>query len=164
MNDPVQDTAPAAPPSPAQLSAFLTCRIDTHEYGVDILKVHEIVGLLPVTPLHGSPRAISGVVNLRGSVVPVMSLRTLFNLGPGVASKHNVFIIIEHDQALVGLAVDQVLEVVRFTPAQIEPPREIPPGIDPSFITAVGTGHARPKHLLEIDRVLGLLADQAPAQ
>jgi len=157
MTEPAADTAPdAAPALSAQetLSAYLTFRIADDAYGIDILKVHEIVALLPVTPLHGSPPAVSGVVNLRGSVVPVMSLRALFNLGAGSASPHRVFIIIDHDQELIGLAVDQVLEVVRFTPAQIGPSSGVRAGMNPAFIRAIGTGHGRTMHLLAIEQIL----------
>ena len=166
-HDAASDTTPealnAAParPSPGGLSAFLTFRVAAGDYGVDILKVHEIVGLLPVTPLHGSPQAISGVVNLRGSVVPVMSLRALFNLGAGSASPHRVFIIIDHDQELIGLAVDQVLDVVRLTPAQISPPSGSGTGIDPTFIQAVGRGPGRIMTLLDIERILSFRATRA---
>jgi len=161
MNDPAADIAPAAPL--VVISAFLTFRVADDEYGIDILKVHEIVGLLPVTPLHGSPRAVTGVVNLRGNVVPVLSLRALFNLGAGAASPHHVFIIIDHERELIGLAVDQVLDVVRFTPAQIGPPSSARSGINPAFFEAMGTGHGRSVRLLAIEQVLGFPGGQAPA-
>jgi len=138
------------------VGTYLTFMIGTEEYGVDIQAVREIVGLLPVTPLPGSPGVVLGVINLRGKVIPVLSMRILFSLGVIEATKHNVFIIIENDGKLIGLSVDQVREVASFTSADLELPPSYGLGIDAAYVTAIGKSEGKIRMLLDIKRVLEL--------
>jgi purine-binding chemotaxis protein CheW len=141
---------------PDVVGTYLTFMIGTEEYGVDIQSVSEIVGLLPVTPVPGSPPVVLGVINLRGKVIPVLSMRILFNLGIVEATKHNVFIIIENDAKLIGLSVDQVREVASFTKDDIEPPPNYGLGIDAAYVRAIGKSEGKIRMLLDIKRVLDL--------
>ena len=92
-----------------QLAAF---RVGTEEYVVDILRVREIIRLQQITPVRHGPKFVEGVINLRGAVIPVIDLRTRFDL-PKDESQARKIIILSVEKRLVGLIVDQVTEVVR---------------------------------------------------
>jgi len=140
----------------ARPSIYLTFELGQSEYGVEILLVREIVAMLPITPVPGSSQTVLGVCNLRGRVIPVISLRHRFGLPPGEESPHNVIIIVEHGPTLIGLAVDRVREVATFTAAQLDAPPVIGLDINGGFVKALGRNQDRVRILLDIQRVLTL--------
>ena len=134
---------------------FLTFVVAAEEYGLEIARVREIIGMLPITPVPGSPSEMIGVINLRGKVIPVLSMRSRFGLPPADPHPHNVIIVVEHQQAEIGLAVDRVAEVARFTEAETEPPPAYGLAVDTTCVLAIGTTNNRIRILLDIARVLG---------
>ncbi len=133
---------------------FLTFVVGDEEYGVEILMVREIVGMLPITPVPGSPPVLMGVANLRGKVVPVVSMRTRFALPPCEPHPHNVIIVVESGDCLIGLAVDRVQEVCSFAAADMEPPPQYGLDLDVSYVKAIGKSQGRIRILLDIAKVL----------
>jgi len=111
--------------------------------------------MLPITPVPGSPAVMQGVVNLRGKVIPVLSMRNRFNLQPGEPHEHNVIIVVDAgDGGQIGLAVDRVREVANFTAADTEPPPTYGMSIDASMVAALGKSQNRIRILLDLAKVL----------
>ncbi len=118
-----------------QMVSFM---LEDIEYGIDILQVHEIIRIPEITRLPNTPPYIKGVINLRGSVVPVVNMRERFGLPPGVQGEQTRIIVIESGEKLIGLWVDSVYQVVRLPLANIDPPSELIEGISEEFIKGVG--------------------------
>ncbi len=137
----------------AEAHQFLTFRVGGEEYGIEILKVQEIKGLTTITPIPNAPPYVSGVMNLRGSVVPVMELRSCFGLPAREDATFAVIVVVKVGPKVVGLVADAVSEVLDTTADQIEPAPEI--GIAPAqqFVTAVTRAGDRLVGLLAVERV-----------
>jgi purine-binding chemotaxis protein CheW len=137
------------------MGSFLTFQLGDEEYGVEILKVREIIGMLPITPVPGSPPQVQGVINLRGKVIPVLSMRSRFSMQSGQPHPHNVIIVVEGEAgAQIGLAVDRVREVVTFVAGDTEPPPSYGLNIDASLVSALAKNQGRIRILLDIAKVL----------
>lgn len=137
---------------------YLTFQVAAEEYGIEILKVREIIGMLPITPVPGSPAVMQGVVNLRGKVIPVLSMRNRFSLPPGEPHPHNVVIVVDGgDSTQIGLAVDRVREVAKFTEADTEPPPSYGLNIDSGMVAALGKSQNRIRILLDLGKVLAAI-------
>ncbi|MFN7673376.1 MAG: chemotaxis protein CheW, partial [Betaproteobacteria bacterium] len=108
---------------------YLTFRLGTEEYGIDILKVQEIRGYEQPTRIAGAPAFLKGVVNLRGVIVPIVDLRIKFGLGSAEYNSFTVVIILNIAKKIVGVVVDQVSDVVALASKDIRPA--------PSFSEAV---------------------------
>lgn len=140
----------------AAAGTYLTFQVGAQEYGVGILGVREIVGMLPITPVPGSPEAVLGVINLRGRVVPVLSLRTRFGMPQAPADPHNVIVIVEISGRSYGLAVDSVREVAVLGAGDLEPPPSYGLGVDAGMVRALGKSDGRVRVLLDLPRLLEL--------
>jgi purine-binding chemotaxis protein CheW len=134
---------------------YLTFQVGAEEYGIEIFKVREIIGMLPITPVPGSPPEMIGVINLRGKVIPVISIRTRFSMPAAESHPHNVIIVVENRQGEIGLAVDRVAEVARFTDGETEAPPAYGLAVDTTCVSAIGKSQGRIRILLDIARVLG---------
>lgn len=99
---------------------YLTFGIDTEEYGVGIAGVTEIVGMQRIMPIPDMPAFLKGVINLRGKVIPLMDVRLRFGMAERPHDDRTVIIVMEVDEAPVGLIVDGVREVREIPPAQID--------------------------------------------
>lgn len=134
---------------------FLTFQVGEEEYGIQISSVREIIGMLPITVVPGSPPEMIGIINLRGRVIPVISVRARFSMPPSEPHPHNVIIVVEGRTGQIGLAVDRVREVARFTEADTEPPPAYGLSVDTTCVSAIGKSNGRVRILLDIARVLG---------
>lgn len=133
----------------------LIFNLGDEEYGLHVLRVQEIIGLIPTTPLPGSQRHLKGMINLRGKVVPVLCMRSRLGLPPVEANQQNVYIVVEgsHGEP-IGLAVDRVREVTQILPETTEAPPSYGMSIDSRYISAIAKVSSRLFMLLDIDRVL----------
>lgn len=168
-------TSPAAPQSATSTAAkaatageFLTFTLGQEEYGVDILKVQEIRGYDAVTRLPDAPDYIKGVINLRGTIVPVIDMRVKFRLEAKVDAL-TVMIVLNVADRVVGMVVDSVSDVVQLTAEQIRAMPEVGTGIDRRFLTGIGALDERMLILLDIEGLMtstemGLVVDSATAQ
>jgi len=118
---------------------FLTFRIGTEEYGIDILRVQEIRSYEAPTRIANAPDFIKGVVNLRGVIVPIVDLRIKFALGEPVYDEFTVVIVLNVANRVVGVVVDSVSDVLELRQNQIRPAPQFNTAVDASFITGVGT-------------------------
>ncbi|MDD4868210.1 MAG: chemotaxis protein CheW [Mycobacterium sp.] len=132
---------------------YLTFQLGKEEFGLPILKVREINGLLDITALPRMPAFMKGVINLRGNVVPVIDLRLKFGL-PEIEHTEQTCIILVNVGREMGIIVDTVSEVVDVPSAQIDPPPTLGGSLDSSFILGLGKVGDAVKILLDIDRVL----------
>ncbi len=145
-------------------SQFLTFRLADEDYGVEILRVQEIKGYTRVTPLPNAPPGVRGVMNLRGTVVPVLDLRTRFGM-PGVEpDRFTVVVVVTVGPKVAGLVVDAVSDVLNVAPAELVPPPDLGAGVDVSLLTGMARAGDRLVTLLNIDRLVGTVtADGGPA-
>jgi len=124
------------------------------EYGVDILKVQEIRGYDKVTPIPAAPAYVKGVVNLRGTIVPVIDLRVKFGLAEVRYDEFTVVVILRLATRVVGVVVDGVSDVVALTASEVRAAPEFSAVVDASFISGVATQAERLVLLLDIEKLL----------
>jgi purine-binding chemotaxis protein CheW len=123
----------AAAPS----SQFLTFLLDEKEYGLELFKIQEIRGYAPVTPIPNVPPHVRGVMNLRGTVLPVIDLRMKFRLPPIEYNKFTVIVIAMVGEKMVGLLVDAVSDVLQVTPDSMRAAPDFGAAVDTRFIDGV---------------------------
>jgi purine-binding chemotaxis protein CheW len=124
-------------------------------YGVDISTVREIIQMQAVTRVPGTPDSVEGVINLRGSVIPVMDLRSRFGLGQAERSKECRIVVVNSWGQDVGMTVDSVAEVLRIPLDAIEPPSNIIANGHSEYLLGIVKLKERLVILLDVDRVLG---------
>lgn len=134
-----------------QLVSFI---VAAEEFGVDILKVQEIIRPVAITRVPHAPVFVEGVINLRGRIVPVIDLRKRFDLPHRERDKDTRIIVVDLTDKVVGFMVDAVKEVIRVDRGTIEPPPELAVGIDAHYITGVAKLEDRLLILLDLDEVL----------
>ena len=137
-----------------QEEQMVTFSLGSEEFGVDIMKVQEIIRIPPITRVPKAPDFIEGVINLRGNVIPVVNLRVRFGMPPGEETDLSRIIVLQIDNKIFGVRVDGVTEVMRLSEESIEPPPPIALGLDANFIRGVGKIGDRLLILLELDKIM----------
>lgn len=135
-------------------SEFLAFTLGHEEYGIDILKVQEIRGYEHVTRIANAPAFIKGVVNLRGTIIPVVDMRIKFNLGAATYDQFTVVIILNIAGRVVGMVVDSVSDVMTLQPEQIKPAPEIGTAFDSDYLIGLGTLGERMLILADIGKLM----------
>ncbi|WP_028571836.1 chemotaxis protein CheW [Desulfonatronum lacustre] len=138
----------------AELLQLVTFHIGEEEFGVEILKVQEIIRMMGITRVPKAPDFVEGVINLRGKVIPIIDLRKRFGMTTQEHDKHTRIIVIEINNVIVGFVVDSVSEVLRIPANTVEPPPAIISGIESEYINGVGKLADRLLILLDLDRLL----------
>jgi purine-binding chemotaxis protein CheW len=133
---------------------FLTFVLGNEEYGIEILKVREIMGIMEITPVPQTPDYMKGVINLRGKVIPIIDLRLKFAMPEVEHTKETCIIVAEVGTAQVGVTVDSVSEVTDIKGEDIEESPSFGQGIDTNFIMGLGKTKKKIIILLDIERVL----------
>jgi purine-binding chemotaxis protein CheW len=151
----VHAASPARKSAPTPPREFLTFTLAGEEYGIDILKVQEIRGYDAVTRIPESPDFVRGVINLRGTIVPVVDLRMKFRLGEARYDEFTAMIVVNAARRVVGVVVDGVCDVAPLAREEIHLAPEFGGTIDSRFLTGIGTRDSRMLILLDIE---GLLA------
>lgn len=146
--------APAAPAARGRANEFLTFRLGAEEYGIAILNVQELRGWDNPTRIAGTPPFIKGVINLRGTIVPIVDLRVKFGLGEAVYDAFTVVIILNVAGRVVGIVVDSVSDVVTLAPEAIRPAPEFSAALDTRYITGLGTLDERMLILVDIETLM----------
>ena len=137
-----------------QLLQLVTFSTGDEEFGVDILKVQEIILPMSITKVPKAPEFVEGVINLRGKVIPVIDLRRRFGLKSKAQDKYTRIIVIEINQMIVGFVVDSISEVLRIPANTVEPPPPVVAGLESEYISGVGKLEDRLLILLDLDRLL----------
>ena len=133
---------------------FLSFTLGHEEYGVDILKVQEIRGYEKPTAIANAPAFMKGVVNLRGTIVPIIDMRVKFNLREPTYDQFTVVIILNVAGRVVGVVVDGVSDVMALSPEQIRPVPEFSSTFDTQYITGLGTVEQRMLILVDMDKLM----------
>ncbi len=139
---------------------YLTFSLAGEEYGVEILKVREIIKIMDITSIPQVPGDVKGVINLRGKVIPVIDLRLKFGMEQADYTDQTCIVVVDVG-SLVGIIVDTVQEVLDIAGDQIDPPPPLGAQVDTSFVLGMGKVKGDVKILLDIDKVLG--ADEIAA-
>ena len=137
-----------------QTREMLTFRLGSEAYGINILKVQEIRGCDPVTPIAGTPDFIRGVIDLRGVIVPIVDMRIKFALREAQYDAFTVVIILNVARRVIGIVVDAVSDVVTFTAEQIRPVPEFSAQLDTQFIMGLARLEDQMVILLDIEHLL----------
>ncbi|MGE4557805.1 MAG: chemotaxis protein CheW [Desulfovibrionaceae bacterium] len=138
----------------SDLIQLVTFSIGDEEFGVDILRVQEIIRMMEITKVPRAPEFVEGVINLRGKVIPIVDLRKRFGLEPHEHDKHTRIIVIEIINMIVGFVVDAVSEVLRIPANTVEPPPAVVSGLESEYISGVGKLADRLLILLDLNRLL----------
>ena len=145
--------------SSAKAGKYLTFALGPEEYGIEILKVREIIGFMRVTAVPRVPPYVEGVVNLRGQVIPVIDLRKKFEMEAAERTSRTCIIVVETQKQesclSTGLIVDRVLDVLEIAPENIEGPPAMGPSGATELLLGMGKFGNSVKILLDVDRVLG---------
>ena len=134
--DPTDPTA-----APSDGGQFLTFQLQDEEYGLEILRVQEIKGYSKVTPLPNTPPEVKGVMNLRGTVVPIIDLRTRFGLASAEYTRFTVIIVVTVGAKVAGLVVDAVSDVLNVEAKEMVPTPDLGAGVDTTFELVDGAFH-----------------------
>ncbi|GJL53238.1 MAG: chemotaxis protein CheW [Nitrospirales bacterium] len=133
---------------------YLTFDLAEEHYGVDILKVQEIKGYTAVTKIPNTPDYVKGVLNLRGTIVPIVDLRLKFGMEPTEPTAFTVIVVVNVRDRVMGFLVDAVSDVLELASKDIQPPPELGHKADITFVSGIGNANDRLVTLLDIDRVM----------
>ena len=135
-----------------QLVSFM---LSGEEYGVEVLKVREIIRMPTITKMPNTPHYVEGVINLRGKVIPIISMRKRFGLMETENSSHTRIMVMDVAGVLTGLIVDGVSEVIRIHRSEIQPPPSmmLSGGINQEFITGVFNHGERLLIIMDVDQM-----------
>jgi len=135
---------------------FLTFVLGKEEYGIDIRKVREIIGMMVITRVPKTPGYLKGVINLRGKVVPIIDLRLKFRMKQIDYTKETCIVVVETVGMIIGTIVDSVSEVIDVISSEIEPAPAFGEGIDSRYILGMAKFEKEVKILIDIDKVLSV--------
>jgi purine-binding chemotaxis protein CheW len=131
----------------------LAFKLGNEEYGIKILQVQEIRGYESVTRIASAPEHVKGVVNLRGTIVPIVDMRIKFKLGEPTYNQFTVVIILNIQDRVVGMVVDSVSDVISLTADQIKPAPDMG-ALNTDYVVGLGTVDERMIILVDIDRLM----------
>jgi purine-binding chemotaxis protein CheW len=137
-----------------QLIQLVSFMLSNEEYGVEVLKVREIIRMPGITKMPNTPHYVEGIINLRGKVIPIISMRKRFGLPESDYDSHTRIMVMEVAGGLTGFIVDAVSEVIRIHSSEIQPPPTMVSGnIDQEFITGVFNHAERLLIIMDVDRM-----------
>ncbi|MGD0035999.1 MAG: chemotaxis protein CheW [Bacteroidota bacterium] len=137
-----------------ELLQLVSFNIGQEEFGLGIQSIQEINRMVEITRVPNSPEFVTGVINLRGKVIPIINLRKRFGFPPKESDRNTRIIVVELSGMVVGFVVDSVSEVLRIPKNITEPPPPIVAGIGSEYITAVAKLENRLLILLDLERIL----------
>jgi len=141
----------------SEMRQYLTFKLGNEVFGIDVAKVREILDFTTITAIPRTPEFMSGVINLRGNVVPVVDLRLCFQMSKTVRTRNTCIVVVEvlleSESTVIGALADSVEEVIDLEPDQIKPAPKIGTQIRTDFIQGMGTRENQFIMILDIDRV-----------
>ncbi len=139
-----------------ELLQLVTFSLGPEEFGVNILKVKEIIRTMEISKVPRAPTYVEGVINLRNIVIPIIDLRSRFELATRQFDSNTRIIVIEISDFLVGFIVDSVSEVLRIPLSTVEPPPPVVSGLEADYISGVGKLQEKLLILLDLDKLLSV--------
>lgn len=141
----------------AKAGKYLTFQLGKEVYGLEILRVQEIIGMMSVTHVPKTPGFVRGVINLRGKIIPVVDLRLKFGLESLADTERTCIVVVQVGWAgasvIMGLIVDEVSEVMSVSGDRIEAPPSFGRGVDTEFLMGMGKVGQKVVMLLDVDKV-----------
>ena len=137
-----------------ELLQLVTFNMDTEEYGVNILKVQEINRMTEIAKVPNAPKYVEGVINLRGRVIPVISLRKRFNFAEKDSDEQSRIIIMDIQGITIGIIVDSVSEVLRIPSNTVDPAPNVATEMDTAFIKGIAKLEDRLIILIDMDMLI----------
>ena len=137
---------------------FLSFYLKDEEYGIEILKVQEIIGLLPITRVPRTPEFVKGVINLRGKIIPVTDLRSRFGMEERETTAETCIVVVRAGGLEIGVIVDKVSEVLDISDTEIEDVPSFGTDVRTDYLLGIGNTNGRVRLLLDISRIL--MADE----
>src|SRR5271157_6442579 len=137
-----------------ELRQFISFSVGDEEYGLELLRVKEVIRVREITWLPKAPSFVKGIINLRGDVIPIIDLRDKFGLETREQTAQTRVIVVEVEGRLMGMVVDSASQVVRIPADQIDPPPPVLGGLSQEFITGVGKIEDKLVILLNVDAIL----------
>ncbi|BAO28140.1 chemotaxis protein CheW [Sulfuritalea hydrogenivorans] len=144
----------AANENPGLAQEYLTFTLGAEVYAIDILKVQEIRGYESPTTIANAPEFIKGVINLRGTIVPIVDMRIKFNVGMAEYTPVTVVIILIIGGRVVGIVVDSVSDVTMLRPDQIHPAPQFGAAVDTQYITGLSSLDDRMLIVIDIEKLM----------
>lgn len=138
----------------AETRQIVTFNIGKEKFGVDILKIKEIIRLIESTRVPNTPDFVEGVINLRGGVIPIIDVRSRFGLPRKKVDKNTRIMVFELKDKIVGFVVDRVNEVIRIPINAIEPPPDMISGIETKYITGIAVFNNQMIILIELEEII----------
>ena len=158
MNQETQTMNQAVKAMAEREGKYLTFTLAEEAYGIGILKIKEIIGMMPITSVPQTPKFVKGVINLRGKVIPVLDLRLRFGMEEIGYTERTCIIVVEIERldgdAVIGIVVDAVSEVLNIKAQDIEETPTFGSNLNTDFILGMAKMDGEVKILLDIDRVL----------
>ena len=151
-----------------EIRQFISFSVGEEEYGLELLRVKEVIRVREITWLPKAPSFVKGIINLRGDVIPIIDLRDKFGLDPREDTAQTRVIVVELEGRLTGLVVDSASQVVRIPGDQVDPPPAVPGSFSQELITGVGKLEdsliilLNPDAILTADEKVALSALDAP--
>jgi purine-binding chemotaxis protein CheW len=142
-----------------ELLQLVSFTIGSEEFGLDILKVQEIIRTMQITKVPNSPDFVEGVINLRGKVIPIIDLRIKLGMAKKEHGSSTRIVVVEISRKTIGFIVDSVSEVLRIPKNIMEAPPQIVVGVDSKYITAIGKLGDRLLILLDLEEVISVEKD-----
>jgi purine-binding chemotaxis protein CheW len=136
------------------IKKFVTFGLGPSKYGIEVVKVREILARFDVSPLPKTPAYIEGIISLRGEIIPVVDLRARFELPAKPRDEETRVIVVELPDCQVGIKVDRVFEVLKLDEAAIEPPPPLVAGLKAEYLDGVSEVQGRLVTILRLDAIL----------
>ena len=137
-----------------EIIQLVSFELDQEEYGIEVLKVREIIRMVPITSMPNSPQHVEGIINLRGKIIPVISMRKKFGLTEQESGIQTRIVVMDINGELMGFIVDSVSEVIRISASEIKPPPGVASGgVEQECITGVINQAERLLVLLDLERL-----------
>jgi purine-binding chemotaxis protein CheW len=133
---------------------YLILELAGQEYGLELLKVREIIGMMPITVVPRMPSFVRGIINLRGQVIPVLELRSKFGMAPASGDERRCIAIVHVGELQVGMIVDRVLEVLDVSADEIDRAPSFGVDVDTTFILGIARSGRGVTILLDVEEVL----------
>ena len=135
------------------LEKYLTFVVDEEVYGLEILKVREIVAMMHISKVPLVPKFVKGVINLRGKVIPVIDIRLKFDMEDIEYNEHTTIIIVDIDEVSIGFIVDKTSEVVKIDKSNLMPPPKFGTGIDTSFLKSMAKTQNNVTMIVDLEKL-----------
>lgn len=137
----------------ARKNRYLTFYLDEEFYGIDIISVQEIIAMMKTTTVPKTPKCVKGVMNLRGNIIPVVELRTKFEMEPKEPEMHTAIVIVKIAGTSIGFIVDQVEEVVNIADDQLSDPPQFGSSVSSAYLKKMAQNDKDVIMILDLDAI-----------